>query len=125
MSDNYRQTLSRLCTLLLYFIGVSCYSSSLTFVDNGHFVKMMEIDERVRTGGTKMLTVNNPTDSRIKSYQGVSLIPLLDAVFNSAWKDRARLNLQHRTDTSLSSPLASSSRMSVIEGSSSPILSNI
>lgn len=90
MSDNYRtrQTLSLLCALLLYFIGFSCYSSSLTFVDNGHFVKTMDTDELVRTGGTKMLTVNNPTDSIIKSYQGVSLIPLLDAIFNSDWKDR-------------------------------------
>lgn len=90
MSDNYRtrQTLSRLCALLLYFIGFSCYSSSLTFVDNGHIVKTMETDELVQSGGTKTLTANNPTDSTIKSYQGVSLIPLLDAVFNSDWKNR-------------------------------------
>lgn len=81
------QIFSRLCALLLYFIGFAAYSSSLSFVDNGHPVKMMETDELVLTSGLKTLTVNNPTDSITKSYQGVSLIPLLDAVFNSEWKD--------------------------------------
>ncbi len=47
----------------------------------------METDELIRTNGLKTLTVNNPTDSKIKAYQGVSLIPLLNAVFNSKWQD--------------------------------------
>lgn len=85
------QKLSQLCALLLYFIGFAAFSSSLSFVDNAHPVKMMETDELVRTSGLKPLTVNNPTDSVIKTYQGVSLIPLLDAVFNSEWKDRDAL----------------------------------
>ncbi|MEI7995216.1 MAG: hypothetical protein WCH01_09980, partial [Methylococcaceae bacterium] len=39
------------------------------------------------------LTINIPTDSIIRSYQGVSLIPLLDAVFDSQWKTRDAIKL--------------------------------
>jgi len=66
------QKLFRLCALLLYFIGFAAYPSQISFVDNGYPVKMMETDELVRTSGLKSLNVNNPTDSIIKSYQGVS-----------------------------------------------------
>ncbi|MEQ1531680.1 MAG: c-type cytochrome, partial [Methylococcales bacterium] len=42
----------------------------------------------VRTNGLATLTVHNPTDQKIKAYQGVSLMPLLDSVFNPGWKSR-------------------------------------
>ena len=83
-----RQMLSRLCVLPLYLIGFAAYAASLSFVDNGHPVKTIEISALVRNSELKTLTINIPTDSIIRSYQGVSLIPLLDAVFDSQWKTR-------------------------------------
>jgi hypothetical protein len=80
--------LFKLCVLGFYCIGSLAYAASIAFLDNGHPIKLMETDELTQTAGLKTLTVNNPTDSKIKSYQGVSLIPLLDAVFNSKWQDR-------------------------------------
>jgi len=88
-----RQMLSRLCVLPLYLIGFAAYAASLSFVDNGHPVKTIEISALVRNSELKTLTINIPTDSIIRSYQGVSLIPLLDAVFDSQWKTRDAIKL--------------------------------
>ena len=88
-----RQMLSRLCVLPLYLIGFAAYAASLSFVDNGHPVKTIEAGALVRNSELKTLTINIPTDSIIRSYQGVSLIPLLDAVFDSQWKTRDAIKL--------------------------------
>lgn len=82
------QSLSRLIVLTLYLIGCVTYAASLAFVDNGYPVKTMAIDELVQKIGLQTLTANNPANSNIASYQGVSLIPLLDAVFEPQWKTR-------------------------------------
>ncbi len=78
---------SQLCAVLLYFMGFEAYASSLSFVNNGYPVKMIATDDLLQTYEVKTLTVNNPTDSTIRSYQGVSLILLLNAVFTSQWKN--------------------------------------
>ena len=80
------QKLPQLCAVLLYFMGFAAYASSLSFVNNGKPVKMITTDDLLQTSEVKTLIVNNPTDSTIRSYQGVSLSPLLDAVFTTFWK---------------------------------------
>lgn len=77
-----------LCALLLYFsIGFSAHASSLSFIDNGYPIRIIATDELTQISEVKTLKVNNPTDSTIRSYQGFSIISLLDAVFTSQWKD--------------------------------------
>jgi cytochrome c2 len=88
-----RQKLSLLCVLPLYLIGFAAYAAALSFVDNGHPVKTIETGALVRNSELQTLTINNPTDSIIRSYQGISLIPLLDAVFDPQWKTRDAIKL--------------------------------
>jgi len=80
------QKLPQLCAVLLYFMGFSAYASSLSFINNGKPVKIITTDDLLQTREVKTLIVNNPTDSSIRSYQGVSLVPLLDGVFTALWK---------------------------------------
>ena len=81
------QKLVLLCGLLLYFSVFIVHATALSFVDNGVTVKTVEIEDLIHIIEVKSLTVNSPTDSSIKSYQGLSLNLLLDAVYTSAWKN--------------------------------------
>lgn len=85
--NNYSKVLP-LWSLLLYLIGFSAHSATLSFLDNGHLVKTMAIEELVRGSELITLAVNNPTDSISKNYQGFGLNLLLNAVFNSEWQGR-------------------------------------
>ncbi len=62
-------------------------SPTLTFRKNGEVVRMLSRDainqlkEEIR-----IVTVDNPTDSKLHTYEGVLLVALLDQVFGKDWK---------------------------------------
>ena len=81
------QFILRLSGLLLCLLGFSVHASTLTFVDKGYAIKTIAVDDLAKVSEIKSVIVDNPTDSSIRSYQGFSLISILNSVFTSKWKD--------------------------------------
>jgi len=62
-------------------------SPTLTLRKNDQVVKILNVKEITNnTSGMVSVTVDNPTDSKIHIYEGISLIGLLDKVFGDEWK---------------------------------------
>ena len=77
--------------ILLVSCAASVYageSPTLTFRKNGEVIRIMSIEEILQLKKeVEIVTVDNPTDSKLHTYQGILLPVLLDQVFGKAWKE--------------------------------------
>jgi cytochrome c2 len=77
----------RLLLLLMVFSGcVQAAGATLTLKKNELIVKALSLNELSQATNLTTLTVTNPADSKITSYQGVLLSTLLGQVFGESWK---------------------------------------
>lgn len=60
---------------------------TLIFRKNDQVIKILNVNEiRQSKNGMVSVTVDNPTDSKIHTYDGISITKLLDQVFGSGWE---------------------------------------
>ena len=83
--------LFRLLNLMILVVFAECVladdSPTLTFRKNDQVVMILNVKElKNNNGGIVSVKVDNPTDSKIHIYEGISLIALLDQVFGDGWK---------------------------------------
>ena len=83
--------LIKLWTLtLLVFGSVGSYAidiATLTMSKNDQVVKILTVIEILQIKkGSESITVDNPTDSKLHTYKGISLPVLLEQVFGTTWK---------------------------------------
>lgn len=72
----------------LFFSGnIHAGEASLTLRKNGEVVKTLSVNELMQLKSrVTSLTVDNPTDSKARTYQGILLSALLEQVFGSHWQ---------------------------------------
>jgi len=74
-----------LLLLLMVFSGcIQATGATLTLKKNDQIVKAFNLNELNQRSTS--LTVTNPTDSKVTSYQGVLLTQLLEQAFGDSWK---------------------------------------
>ncbi len=66
--------------------GTALSAASLTFLTEGRTVKVLNAEGVADTAPVKTLQIDNVTDSRVVTYEGVLLADLLDAVYGPMWK---------------------------------------
>jgi len=88
MMKHYFLRLLILMSLIVFAGDVFADNSpTLTFRKNDVIVKIINVKEiRNNTSEVVSVTVDNPTDSKIHIYEGISLTALLDQVFGEGWK---------------------------------------
>ncbi len=74
--------------LILYSVGTYAMDSpTLTLRKNDQIIKVLTQGEIAQIkDGVVSVTVDNPTDSKVHTYDGTSLAVLLDHVFGNSWK---------------------------------------
>ncbi len=75
-----------LLLLIVCVHAVQATSETLTLKKNGQMVKTVSLNDSSFTKNISTLTADNPSNSRITHYQGVSLTTLLGQVFDNSWK---------------------------------------
>ena len=61
--------------------------AKLTFRKNDQVIKVFNVNEiKSDKSGIVTVVVDNPTDSNVHTYEGISLTALLDQVFGDGWK---------------------------------------
>lgn len=76
-----------LLIILVVFSSSVAATPTLTLRKNEQIIKNLGINELMQSKkGVTSLVVDNPTDSKIKTYQGILLSVLLEQFFGSDWK---------------------------------------
>lgn len=80
---------SLILAILIAFSGGVYAADTPTLIlrKNNHTVKRLNVSEIMQSKrGIVSVTVDNPTDSKIHTYEGMSLTVLLEQVFGNDWK---------------------------------------
>jgi cytochrome c2 len=77
--------------LIILIVFAGCVfaeaSPTLTIRKNDEVIKILNVNEIISIKGKiESAIVDNPTDSKVHTYEGISLTALLDNVFGSGWK---------------------------------------
>ena len=79
----------RIFAILLIFSGgvYAIDGPTLTFRKNELVVQVFSVNEIMKAGKSVVsVKVDNPTDSKIHTYEGISLTLLLEQIFGNGWK---------------------------------------